>query len=328
MLAIALAMLANENIARLLHVTTAPKLLSLLPGAVLPPSAGAHAARGPLERLLGARHESVDVPDRAPRCRDGVDGGAAPRDARRGGVFASGAVSGIATPVVGGWRRAPPVLRRVLGPATPFTRRDRSTASPWIMRVAVSARVAASLPAARRARRLRHARARRRARHAPAPTAPSARGDAPPEGMNDEQRAAILAQIVPMKVLASPGSGKTRVLVGRVTHPINEPGPPSHILCITSPTKPPGMRERLNPPSASRTPTPSPRNIPLRRESYAPQARPPPRVARPLQRLHHLRRDTSAARKILETFNEDKKKVDPDSQGRVSAAKFGGYCGA
>jgi|EP00982_Pelagococcus_subviridis_P011282 DNA helicase-2/ATP-dependent DNA helicase PcrA len=52
--------------------------------------------------------------------------------------------------------------------------------------------------------------------------------------MNDEQRAAILAPIAaPMKVLAGPGSGKTRVLVGRVTHLINELGvPPSQVRSI------------------------------------------------------------------------------------------------
>ena len=52
--------------------------------------------------------------------------------------------------------------------------------------------------------------------------------------LSDEQIAAIVAPVAPMKVLAGPGSGKTRVLVGRVTHLINELGvPPSHILCIT-----------------------------------------------------------------------------------------------
>jgi DNA helicase-2/ATP-dependent DNA helicase PcrA len=65
--------------------------------------------------------------------------------------------------------------------------------------------------------------------------------------MNDEQRAAILAPMSPVKVLAGPGSGKTRVLVGRVTHLINECGvPPSHILCITFTNKAAReMKERL-----------------------------------------------------------------------------------
>ena len=55
--------------------------------------------------------------------------------------------------------------------------------------------------------------------------------------MNDEQRAAIVAPIAaPMKVLAGPGSGKTRVLVGRATHLINELGvPPSQGVLYTGP---------------------------------------------------------------------------------------------
>jgi hypothetical protein len=67
------------------------------------------------------------------------------------------------------------------------------------------------------------------------------------DGMNDAQRAAILAPIVPMKVLAGPGSGKTRVLVGRVTHLITELGvAPSQILCITFTNKAAReMKERL-----------------------------------------------------------------------------------
>ena len=77
---------------------------------------------------------------------------------------------------------------------------------------------------------------------------PMFRAEAPHlEGMNDEQIAAIVAPVAPMKVLAGPGSGKTRVLVGRVTHLINELGvPPSHILCITFTNKAAReMRERL-----------------------------------------------------------------------------------
>ena len=123
MLAIALAMLANENIARLLHVTTAPKLLSLLPGAVLPPIRPGRMQLGARSSVFWARGtESVDR--RPPTARPGVAMAStvARRRATRAAAafFASGAVSGIATPVVGGWRRAPPVLRRVLGPATPL----------------------------------------------------------------------------------------------------------------------------------------------------------------------------------------------------------------
>ena len=82
----------------------------------------------------------------------------------------------------------------------------------------------------------------------PAEAEPAFRANAPHlEGMNEQQISAIVAPIAPMKVLAGPGSGKTRVLVGRVTHLINELGvPPSHILCITFTNKAAReMRERL-----------------------------------------------------------------------------------
>ena len=147
-------------------------------------------------------------------------------------------------------------------------------------------------------------------------------------GMNDEQRAAILAPVAPMKVLAGPGSGKTRVLVGRVTHLINELGvPPSHILCITFTNKAAReMRERLQ--------------LSVGHENAAAiTAGTFHSVACRMLRKHvHLlenfgrgndfaiydEADTrTLIRKILvDQFNEDKKKVDPGlAKGRISAAK-------
>ena len=147
-------------------------------------------------------------------------------------------------------------------------------------------------------------------------------------GMNEEQREAVLAPVGPMKVLAGPGSGKTRVLVGRVAHLIDNLGvPPSHILCITFTNKAAReMRERL---AASIGPD----------NAAAITAGTFHSVASRMLRKHvHLlesygRRndfaiydesDTRALlRKILvEQFNEDKKKVDPGlAKGRISAAK-------
>ena len=244
--------------------------------------------------------------------------------------FASGAVSGTATPVVGGWRRAPPVLRRVLGPATPLhaARPVDGVALDHAGRCG-SARVAASPPGGAGA-------PAGYGTHAPDDVLGTRPLRQPPppaamphlEGMNDEQRAAILAPIVPMKVLAGPGSGKTRVLVGRVTHLINELGvPPSHILCITFTNKAAReMRERLQ------------LSVGVENANAITAGTFHSVASRMLRKHVHLlesygrgndftifdEADTRALlRKILvETFNEDKKKVDPGLvKGRVSAAK-------
>ena len=163
----------------------------------------------------------------------------------------------------------------------------------------------------------------------PAEAEPAFRANAPHlEGMNEQQISAIVAPIAPMKVLAGPGSGKTRVLVGRVTHLINELGvPPSHILCITFTNKAAReMRERL---------------IASVGEDNARQitAGTFHSVASRMLRKHvHLldgygrgndfviydEADTkSIIRKILvDVFMEDKKKVDPSlAKSRISAAK-------
>eukprot|EP00976_Prorocentrum_cordatum_P037605 764181-Prorocentrum_minimum.AAC.2 len=52
--------------------------------------------------------------------------------------------------------------------------------------------------------------------------------------LNQEQRDAVTAKIGPVRVLAGPGSGKTRVLTCRVAHLIAHEGvSPSDILCLT-----------------------------------------------------------------------------------------------
>ena len=148
------------------------------------------------------------------------------------------------------------------------------------------------------------------------------------DGMNDEQKAAILAPIVPMKVLAGPGSGKTRVLVGRVTHLINELGvPPSHILCITFTNKAAReMKERLE------------LSVGVENAQAVTSGTFHSVASRMLRKHVHLletygrgndfaiydESDTRALiRKILvDRFNEDKKKVDPGLvKGRISASK-------
>ena len=53
-------------------------------------------------------------------------------------------------------------------------------------------------------------------------------------GLNDEQMAVVTADLRPLRVLAGPGSGKTRVLVTRVAHMILTHGvKPERILCVS-----------------------------------------------------------------------------------------------
>lgn len=148
------------------------------------------------------------------------------------------------------------------------------------------------------------------------------------DGMNDEQRAAILAPIAPMKVLAGPGSGKTRVLVGRVTHLINECGvPPSHILCITFTNKAAReMKERLelsvgvdNANAVTSGTFHSVASRMLRKHVHLLES-----YGRGNDFAIYDESDTRALiRKILvDRFNEDKKKVDAGLvKGRISASK-------
>ena len=148
------------------------------------------------------------------------------------------------------------------------------------------------------------------------------------DGMNDEQRAAILAPIAPMKVLAGPGSGKTRVLVGRVTHLINECGvPPSHILCITFTNKAAReMKERLelsvgvdNANAVTSGTFHSVASRMLRKHVHLLES-----FGRGNDFAIYDESDTRALiRKILvDRFKEDKKKVDAGLvKGRISASK-------
>lgn len=68
------------------------------------------------------------------------------------------------------------------------------------------------------------------------------------QGLNEEQRAVVLADLCPLRVLAGPGSGKTRVLTSRVAHLTRTLGAePSSVLCITFTKKAAAeMRERLD----------------------------------------------------------------------------------
>ena len=64
--------------------------------------------------------------------------------------------------------------------------------------------------------------------------------------LNDEQLRIVTSPLAPLRVLAGPGSGKTRVLTSRVAHLVASGAAPSQILCITFTTKASlEMRERI-----------------------------------------------------------------------------------
>jgi len=66
-------------------------------------------------------------------------------------------------------------------------------------------------------------------------------------GLNAEQTEVVTAPLLPLRVLAGPGSGKTRVLTARVAHLVHSNFRPDEILCITFTNKAATeMRARLD----------------------------------------------------------------------------------
>ena len=129
-------------------------------------------------------------------------------------------------------------------PRGPRGRKAASSAAPALSLPGLPPSADASTDASAAPARdtLRAFRAARTSGDAPAP-APSA---APAPEFSDEQRQALAAGPEPVLVLAGPGAGKTRVLVGRLLDLLARPLPAGDLLAITFTRRAAGeMRRRL-----------------------------------------------------------------------------------